>query len=53
MKCLNLNCYLTNQDEKSRKKNHYQADTNEQNSGENWSDGAEGGGFATMASKSS
>lgn len=31
----------------------YQADINEQNSGENWSDGAEGGGWSTIASKSS
>lgn len=31
----------------------YQAETNEQNSGENWSGGAEGGGFPTIACKSS
>lgn len=32
---------------------YYQAETNEQNSGENWSAGAEGGGLSTIASKSS
>lgn len=31
----------------------YQAETNEQNSGENWSGGAEGGGVPTIACKSS
>lgn len=34
-------------------KSTYQAETKEQNSGENWSGGAEGGGFATIASRSS
>lgn len=33
--------------------NFYHAEINEQNSGENWSEGAEGGGWSTMASISS
>ena len=43
---INIECELNN-------RLSYQAETNEQNSGENWSAGAEGGGFSTIASKSS
>ena len=34
-------------------KRKYHAEMNEQNSGENWSDGAEGDGWSTTASRSS
>jgi hypothetical protein len=37
----------------SLEKDIYHAEMNEQNSGEYWSDGADGGGWSTTASRSS